>query len=106
MVDHEMNIEGQRCQLANSCHCFWPKGDVIDKMTVHDVAMNPIGSGVFYPVDFIGQSGKICGQNGGGDEHRVHRVASVWNSLAVTILPTLQHSTNPFVCPDENLGTR
>jgi hypothetical protein len=30
-------------------------------MTVHDVAMDPIGSGLFDVAHLIGQSGKICG---------------------------------------------
>jgi hypothetical protein len=44
-------------------------------MSVHDVAMDPIGPGLLNPVHFIGQSGKIGGKNGGGDQNASHGVA-------------------------------
>jgi hypothetical protein len=41
--------------------------------------MNPIGPGVLNPVHFIGQSGKIGGQDGGGDQNASHGVMEYWS---------------------------
>ena len=72
MLDHEMDVERQSRELANSRDDSRSEGNIIDEMSIHDVAMNPIGPGLLDPTDFIGQSGKIGGQNGGGDQDPMH----------------------------------
>jgi hypothetical protein len=61
MLDHQVNIERQTREFANGRDHSRAKRNVIDEMTVHDVAMDPIGSGLFDLAHLIGQSGKICG---------------------------------------------
>jgi len=79
MLDHEMDVERQTRELANSRDNSRSEGNVIDEMSVHNVAMNPIGPGVLNPVHFIGQSGKIGGQDGGGDQNASHGVMEYWS---------------------------
>jgi hypothetical protein len=67
MLDHEMDVEGQSRELANSRDDSRSEGNVINEMSVHDVAMNPIGPGLLNAAHFMAQSGKIGGENGGGD---------------------------------------
>ena len=74
MLDHEMDVERQSRELANGRDDSRTKGNVIDKMPVHDVAMNPIGPGPFNPAHFIRQSGKIGGEDGRSDQNPVHEV--------------------------------
>ena len=72
VLDHKMDVERQIGELANSRYDSRAEGNIIDKMPVHDVAMNPIGPGFLNPAHFIGQSGKIGGENGGGDQDPMH----------------------------------
>jgi len=65
---------GKICELANDRNDFGAEGNVIDEMSVHDVAMNPIGCRLLNPAHFIGQSGKVGGENGRGDQDPMHRV--------------------------------
>jgi hypothetical protein len=74
-----MDVERQTRELANSRDNSRSEGNVIDEMSVHNVAMNPIGPGVLNPVHFIGQSGKIGGQDGGGDQNASHGVMEYWS---------------------------
>ena len=68
MLDHEMDVERQSRVLANSRDHCRSKGNVVDEMSVHDVAMNPIGAGLLNAPHFLGQSGKIGGEDGGSDQ--------------------------------------
>src|SRR5882762_2630225 len=94
MLNHEMDVERQSRELANSRDDSGSEGNVIDEMSVHDVAMNPIGPGLLNPVHFIGQSGKIGGKDGGGDQDSMHEVLEYW---AEYITSLLQYS--PFWFP-------
>src|SRR5437870_5487589 len=97
MLDHEMDVERQSRELANSRDDSRSEGNVIDEMSVHDVAMNPIDSGFLNPTDFIGQSGKIGGQDGGRDQDPMHRMMDYW---AEYITPLLQYSLFWFPRPE------
>ena len=55
-LDHQVNIERQICFFAHNADNLRPKGNVIDKMSVHDVAMDPIRASLLNASDFIGQS--------------------------------------------------
>src|SRR6059058_4590174 len=72
VLDHEMDVERQICELANNRDDSRAEGNVIDEMSIHDVAMNPIGPGLLNPANFIGQSGKIGGEDGWGDKDPMH----------------------------------
>src|SRR5437660_507656 len=49
---------------ARRFHKRWTERNVIDKMSVHDVAMNPIGAGLFHGADLFGEARKIRGEDG------------------------------------------
>src|SRR4029453_16508187 len=74
MLDHQVNIKRQTREFANGRDHSRAKRNVIDEMTVHDVAMDPIGSGPFDLAYLIGQSGKICGWNRRRNQHALNRV--------------------------------
>ena len=46
---------------------FRAKGDVVHKVAVHDVQMQPVGTGVKGPPRFLPNAGEISGQQGRGD---------------------------------------
>src|SRR6266436_733345 len=92
MFDHEMDVERQSRELANSRDDSRSEGNVIDEMSVHDVAMNPIGPGLFNPAHFIGQSGKIGGENGGSDQNASHGVMEYSSNGVSSKNTLLQHS--------------
>jgi hypothetical protein len=108
MLDHEMDVERQTRELANSRDNSRSEGNVIDEMSVHNVAMNPIGPGVLNPVHFIGQSGKIGGQDGGGDQNASHGVMEYWSIEQEYITPSLHYSTlrPPGSCSQLSLDGR
>jgi hypothetical protein len=43
-------------------------------MSIHDVAVDPIGARGLHPMDFVTESREIGGQNGWGDDHSSHEV--------------------------------
>lgn len=66
-LDHEVHIEKNIVGGVNGFHHRGAKGDVINKMSVHDVEVQPIGPTCDCPGTFFHDTGKICGQHGGGD---------------------------------------
>ena len=94
MLDHEMDVERQSGELANSRDHSRSEGNVVDEVSVHDIAMNPIGPGLLNSLHFIGQSGKIGGENGGSDQDSMHGVMSIGqNQYPAT--PALHYSIFP-----------
>jgi hypothetical protein len=87
-----MNVERQIRKLPNNRDDSRAEGNVIDEMSIHNVAMNPIGPGVRNPVNFIGQSGKIGGQDGGGDQNASHGVMEYWSNGVLSKNTLLHHS--------------
>src|SRR5205807_7387539 len=94
VLDHEMDVERQICELANNRDDSRSEGNVIDEMSIHDVAMNPIGPGLLNPVHFIGQSGKIGGQDGGRDQDPMHGVMEYWSD---GVLGKKHYSSTPLL---------
>src|SRR6266481_1122223 len=72
MLDHEMHIERQFGLFAHKPNDGRAERNVVDEMAVHDVAMDPVGSGLFDLMDFLAQAGEVGGQDRGGDEHLGH----------------------------------
>ena len=70
VLDHQMDVERKLSVLADALDDRRSKGNVIDEMPVHDVAMNPVGARSFDPSDFLGEAREIGGKNGGGDKNR------------------------------------
>ena len=50
-----MDIEGQPCFFPYDTDNFRAEGNVIDKMPIHDVAMDPICPSLFHAMNFIGK---------------------------------------------------
>ena len=73
MLDHEMHVEWQICFFADKTNNVRPKGNVIDEMSIHDVAMDPIRACGFDAVDFIAEPRKIGGKNGRRDDDSRHK---------------------------------
>ena len=48
-----MDIDGQICLFAYDAHNLRAEGNVIDKMSIHDVAMDPIRPSLFHAMNFI-----------------------------------------------------
>src|ERR1044072_6242036 len=72
MLDHQMDVDGKTRSAAYNPDNLRPEGNVIDKMSIHDVAMNPIRACRFDTMDFITESRKIGGENGWSDDDFVH----------------------------------
>jgi hypothetical protein len=43
-------------------------------MSIHDVAVDPIGACGLHPIDFVTESREIGGQNGWSDDYSSHGV--------------------------------
>ena len=67
-LDHQMHIKGELRQFARHRDDHRPEGNVIHEMTVHDVAVNPVGPGFLHPAHFPGEVREISRQDGRGDE--------------------------------------
>jgi hypothetical protein len=67
-----MNVKRKLCLFANNTDDPGAKGNIVHEMTVHDVAMNPVGTSFLDPPDFVSQAGKIGGEDGWSDEHLRH----------------------------------
>jgi len=63
MLDHQVNIKRQTREFANGRDPSRAKRNVIDEMTVHDVAMNPIGARGFDAMNFLSEPREICRKN-------------------------------------------
>jgi hypothetical protein len=55
VFDHQMHIERQPRLFAYVPNNVGPERNIIDEMSVHDVAMNPIGTCGFDLVDLIAE---------------------------------------------------
>ena len=53
-----MDIERQPCFLADEADNCRAEGNVIDKMPIHDVAMDPIRPGLLHPIELHRQAVK------------------------------------------------
>jgi hypothetical protein len=68
VLDHQMHIERKFRLLAHKIDNHRAERNVVDEVTVHDIAMDPIGAGFLDGVDFLGQAREIGGKDGRGDE--------------------------------------
>ena len=61
VLDHQMHIQRQLRFFAHNANNFRPERNVIDEMSVHNVAMNPISPGLLDAMNFVSQPRKIRG---------------------------------------------
>lgn len=57
--DHQMDIESLSGARAYGLDDVRTKGDVWNKVSIHHIAMNPVGTGFVDSIDLVAQAGKI-----------------------------------------------
>lgn len=62
ILDHEVAIERQLCDLAQRLHDRWPKRDVGDEVAVHHVDVNDSTAAALGGSDIFRQPGEVCRQ--------------------------------------------
>ena len=67
VLDHQVHIEKNIIGCVNGFHHGRSEGDIIHKMPVHDVEVQPVGSSGDRLRTFFRDPGKICSQHGGSD---------------------------------------
>jgi hypothetical protein len=72
VFNHKMNVERKSCHSADSPDHFRPEGNIIDEMSIHDVAVNPICACGLNPMDFVIKPREIRSKNRGCDEDFWH----------------------------------
>ena len=68
VLDHQMHIERKFRLLAHEIDNHRAERNVVDEVTVHDIAMDPIGAGFLDGMDFLGQAREVGGKDGRSDE--------------------------------------
>ena len=63
VLDHEMHIDGEFRILSNQIDNCRSEGNIIDEMSIHNVAVNPVGTSLLDALDFVSQSGEIGGED-------------------------------------------
>jgi hypothetical protein len=59
VLDHEMHIDREFRILSDQIDNCRPEGNIIDEMSIHNIAVNPVRSSLFDPSDFVSQSREI-----------------------------------------------
>jgi hypothetical protein len=67
-------IKRQTCFFADEPHNVWSERNIIDEMTVHNVAMNPVGACGFDAMKFLSQPREVRRKNRWGDDNSSHGV--------------------------------
>lgn len=67
---HQMNVEGQAGQRAQTPDDRRAEAEIGHKDTVHHVQMQHVGPAAFHKGQLLGQMGEITGQNRGRHFHR------------------------------------
>ena len=65
--DHEVNVDHALGGGADGLHDEWADRDVRHESSIHDVDVDPIGTGLADGPDFSLKAAKISRKNGGGD---------------------------------------
>ena len=55
VLDHQMHIEGKFRLFTDEPDDRWAERNIVDEMAVYDVAMDPIGAGIFNFANFLSQ---------------------------------------------------
>src|SRR3989442_15571999 len=72
MLNHQVHIEWKFRLLAHNLDNHRTERNVVDEMSVHHVAVNPVRSGFFHLSNFISQPRKVGREDGWGDDDAVH----------------------------------
>src|ERR1700737_84570 len=89
--DHQMGIQGNRGSLRDCLYDARPKGDVVHKVSVHHVEMQPVCAGLFHARALRSKLTKITREHRGGYNYRfaVHRFS--FFSLAWCPVPEITY---------------
>ena len=63
VLDHEMHIDREFRILSDQIDNCRPEGNIIDEMSIHNVAVNPVGASLLDSLDFVSQSGEVSGED-------------------------------------------
>ena len=66
--DHEVDVEVTIIGFMDGLNEGRAEGDVVDKVSVHDVEMKPVGAAVDCAGGFISDSSEVGGKEGWGDD--------------------------------------
>src|SRR5437870_13064362 len=66
-------------------------------MSVHDVAMNPIGACSFDTMDFVTEPREIGGKNGRGDDDSLHSGNGAKEEWINDKIPTFRYWSSPLL---------
>ena len=73
LADHQVYVEDAVKILADALHNRCAEGDVGNKMSVHDIDVQPRSACLLHFAGFLTQLRKICGQNRRGNlYHKGH----------------------------------
>jgi len=53
VLNHEMHIDWEFGTPSDQIDNCRPEGNIIDEMSIHNIAVNPVGSSLFDPSDFV-----------------------------------------------------
>jgi GNAT superfamily N-acetyltransferase len=71
--DHQVNVDWQARCGTNRFHDRWPDGDVRDEAPIHDVDVNPVGSGELGRSNLFGEPTEISREDRRRDGQRAGR---------------------------------
>ena len=63
VFDHQMYVKGQFRDFSECFDNRWANGQVRDKVPVHNIHMNPVGTGRFQTFNIFAQFGKVSRKN-------------------------------------------
>src|ERR1051325_3255627 len=89
-----MNIERELGVFVHKIDNRRAERNIVHEMAVHNVAMDPVGAGLFDALEFRGEARKIGGEDGGRDQNR-HGVMEEWRRavMANSNTPPLHYSS-------------
>jgi hypothetical protein len=63
VLDHEMHIDREFRIPSDQIDNCRSEGNIIDEMSIHNVAVNPVSASLFDPSDFVSQSREVGGED-------------------------------------------
>ena len=63
VLDHEMHIDREFRIPSDQIDNCRSEGNIIDEMSIHNVAVNPVGASLLDSLDFVSQSGEVGGED-------------------------------------------
>jgi hypothetical protein len=61
--DHQVYVDGKLRASSNGADDEWPERDVGDEAAIHDIYMDPIGTGLLHLSHFLRQASQVGAEN-------------------------------------------